>query len=157
MDGVNYHYLSDDDFAGRVDSGEFLEHATVFGCRYGTLKSEVIPNIAAGRDVVMDLDVQGAAQIRACGDAAIQASHLDVFVLVQMDELRARLAERATESPDQLAKRLAEAQAEMASWNLYQYAITSADRESDRAAIRAILAAERRRASRLSIGDSYFE
>jgi guanylate kinase len=157
VDGVNYHFLSDVEFAARVERGEFLEHANVFGRRYGTLKSEVIPNINAGRDVVMDLDVQGAAQIRACEDPCIRASHVDVFILVPLNELRERLAGRATESADQLTMRLDEAQVELASWNLYRYAIISADRETDRAALRAILAAERQRAGRLEIGAAYFK
>lgn len=156
VDGVNYHFLSDEDFARRVAKGAFLEHAAVFGRRYGTLKSEVLPHINAGRDVVMDIDVQGAAQIRACDDAVIRASHVDVFILVPMHELRVRLSGRATESAEQLEKRLAEARTETASWHLYRYAITSRDRDSDRAAMRAIIAAERQRASRLQIGDAYF-
>ena len=157
VDGVDYHFLSEVEFAARLERGDFLEHANVFGRRYGTLKSEVIPNIDAGRDVVMDLDVQGAAQIRACEDPTICNSHIDVFILVPMNELRERLAERATESTEQLAKRLDEAQVETASWNLYQYTIASEDREADRATLRSILTAERHRAHRLHIAPSYFK
>jgi guanylate kinase len=157
VNGVHYHFLSDEEFVQKIEQGEFLEHANVFGRRYGTLKSEVIPNIESGRDVVMDLDIQGAAQIRDCEDPAIRASHIDAFILVPMAELRRRLAESATESPEQLAKRLAEAQIETAAWNLYRYAITSTDRETDRAAMRAIITAERHRASRLTLNDDYLK
>lgn len=156
VDGVDYHFLSDEEFVKRIDLGDFLEHAHVFGRRYGTLRSEVIPNIDAGRDVVMDLDVQGAEQIRACEDPAIRSSHVDTFILVPIGELRNRLAERATESAEQLTKRLEEAKVEIESWDRYRYAITSTDREADRAAMRAIIAAERHRASRLLISDTYF-
>ncbi|MGK0186190.1 MAG: guanylate kinase [Verrucomicrobiales bacterium] len=155
-DGVDYHFLSEEEFAARIEADDFLEHAEVFSRRYGTLKSEVIPIIDAGRDVVMDLDVQGAAQIRECEDPAIRSSQIDVFILVPMTELRNRLADRATETEEQLAKRLAEAKIECASWDLYQYAITSTDKENDRAAMRAIITAERRRTSRLTIRDAYF-
>ena len=157
VDGVDYHFLSEEEFLTRIERGDFLEHANVFGRRYGTLKSEVVPNIDAGRDVVMDLDVQGAAQIRACEDQTIRSSLVDVFILVPMAELRTRLADRATESDEQLAKRLTEAVVEIESWDRYQYAITSSGREADRAAMRAILSAERQRANRLHIGDSYFK
>lgn len=156
VDGVDYHFLSEEEFVARIENGDFLEHAHVFGRRYGTLKSEVIPNIEKGRDVVMDLDVQGAAQIRACDDEAIRSSHVDVFILVPMDELRKRLSDRATESTDQLEKRLHGARNECESWSHYQYAITSTDKDEDRTAMRAIIATERMRASRLSLCETYF-
>ena len=149
-DGVNYHFLSDDEFVGRIEQGDFLEHAHVFGRRYGTLKSEVLGRLETGQDVIMDIDVQGAAQVRACADDGIQLSYVDVFILVPLEELRARLANRGTEGPEQLALRLGEAMKEIAHWDRYQYAISSGNQLDDREALRSILAAERRRTKRLS-------
>ena len=147
--GIAYHFLSEDEFVARIDRGEFLEHAQVFGKRYGTLKSEVLDRLERGQDVIMDIDVQGAAQIRACEDEALRKSLVDVFILVPEDELKARLTSRATETPEQLATRLGEAMKETVHWRRYQYAIKSGNREEDREVLRAILIAERHRAARL--------
>ena len=147
VDGVAYHFLSDEEFVARVARGEFLEHANVFGRRYGTLKSEVLGRLEAGQDVIMDIDVQGAAQIRGCEDEDIRRSHVDVFVLVRKDELRARLVNRGTEGEEELARRLGEAENEMTQWRKYQYAIVSGDRDNDREKLRAILDGERNRGS----------
>ena len=74
VDGRDYFFLGGEEFKNRIDAGDFLEHALVHGRHYGTLKSEVIPRLAAGEDVVMDLDPQGAAQLRGCEDPAIRHS-----------------------------------------------------------------------------------
>ena len=90
VDGSDYFFLTEEEFQRRISAGQFLEHALVHGRRYGTLRSEVIPRLAAGEDVVMDLDPQGAAQLRACEDMAIRHSLIDVFILpAGIDELRA--------------------------------------------------------------------
>lgn len=150
-DGEDYFFLGVDEFERRVAAGEFLEHALVHGNFYGTLKSEVVGHLAEGRDVIMDIDVQGAALIRACEDAAIVASRIDVFiVLPSMKEVRARLAKRGTETEEQLALRLKNAVDEMRDWDKYDYVLTSAERESDLARFRELLAVERLRTSRLT-------
>ena len=155
VDGLAYHFLTEEEFVTRIERGDFLEHANVFGRRYGTLKSEVLGRIAEGRDVIMDIDVQGAAQIRECMDDTIQHGHVDVFILVPMDELRARLTNRGTEAPEQLATRLGKAQKEMAEWRRYQYAIISGERDGDREKLRAILKAERHKAARLTLEEGF--
>ena len=148
--GKDYFFLTDEEFQHRVDAGGFLEHALVHGRRYGTLKSEVIPRLADGQDVVMDLDPQGAAQIRDCQDLAIRHSLVDVFILpAGMDELRARLTSRSSETAAELQLRLLNAIDEMQHWALYAYTIVSRSKEEDLAKFLGILTAERLRSSRL--------
>jgi len=150
VDGRDYHFLSGEDFLQRVAHGEFLEHATVFGRHYGTLKDEVLPRIARGQDVLMDLDVQGAAMLRAHPDERVRCAHLDVFLVPPtLKELRARLAGRHTDSPETQARRLAAAQLEIAHWPNYDYTLWSSTREADLVRLRVILAAERLRSRRL--------
>jgi len=149
VDGRDYHFLSEADFLGRVEAGEFLEHASVFGRHYGTLKSEVLPRLARGQDVLMDLDVQGAALVRQLADEAVRRAHLDVFLVPPtLDELRARLAGRHTDAPETQARRLAAALEEIARWPEYEYTLLSDTREADLARFRSILAAERLRSRR---------
>jgi guanylate kinase len=151
--GRDYFFLTDSEFQQRVAAGEFLEHATVHGRRYGTLKSEVLPRLQRGEDVIMDLDTQGAAQLRICQDPEILAARVDVFILPpDEEEFRERLAARHTETPAQLDVRLRNALEEMRHWREYDYSIVSGSREDDLAALRAILAAERRRSHRMRIG-----
>ena len=147
--GRDYFFLTDEDFVQRIADGGFLEHAEVHGRRYGTLRSEVIERLAAGQDVVMDLDVQGAAQLRASTDPLIQHSLIDVFILTEtVAALEARLAGRRSETPEQLSLRLENARTEMRHWTEYDYTITSRSREEDITAFRAIFEAERLRSRR---------
>lgn len=149
-DGVDYHFLERSDFEARATRGEFLEWAEVHGNLYGTLKSEVLGHVGAGRDVLMDIDVQGAALIRKQMDDAIAEAFVDIFILPPDDEeLVRRLDHRGTESPEQLAVRLANAREEMRHWSEYRYTVVSGDRETDFATFSAILAGERCRSARL--------
>ncbi len=151
QDGQDYHFLAADDFARRVAAGEFLEHATVHGHSYGTLKSEVVSHLAAGTDVVMDLDVQGAAQIRACDDPAIRQAFVDLFIMPPSEaELRSRLAGRATDSEAVIAVRMTNALEEMRHWPLYTYRLVTTTREHDYASFKALVAAERLRVTRIA-------
>jgi guanylate kinase len=134
-----------------VAAGEFLEHATVHGRHYGTLKSQVLPHLAEGRDVIMDLDTQGAEQLRHCADPVIQMSRIDVFILPRnREEFRLRLASRHTETAEQIAVRLRNAEEEITHWREYVYAIISGTREEDLSALQSILAAERQKTSRMT-------
>ncbi len=156
VDGRDYHFLSDDEFRRRVDAGEFLEWATVFGRSYGTLRSEVVPRIEAGQDVLMDLDVQGAATLRHLDDALVRRAHVDVFLLPPtLLELRSRLLGRSTDAAEVQAKRLAAALDEIAHWRGYAYTLFSRTREEDLARFRGILAAERLRSRRMHRLDGY--
>lgn len=150
--GLDYFFLTEDAFLQRIADGAFLEHAEVHGRRYGTLKSEVLPRLASGQDVIMDLDPQGAAQLRACPDSAILRSLVDVFILpASLDDLRIRLTHRSSETEAELQLRLRNALDEMVHWPLYAYTIVSHSKESDLADFLAVLTAERHRSSRLHL------
>ena len=148
--GVDYHFLTREDFAQRLAAGDFLEHASVHGNLYGSLKSEVISHLTAGTDVVMDIDVQGAEQVRNCTDAAILRAFTDLFVMPpSKDELYQRLSGRGTDHADIIALRMQNALEEMGHWKSYAYQLLSSSREEDYAKFQSLLTAERLRVSRL--------
>jgi len=150
--GVDYYFLDREEFERRATRGEFLEYAEVHGRFYGTLKSEVLGHIEAGRDVLMDIDVQGAELVRRQTDPVIQESFVDIFILPPSDEeLERRLSGRGTETAEQLRLRLDNAREEMGYWDRYRYTVVSADKETDFATFTAILEGERCRSSRLRL------
>jgi len=150
IDGKDYHFLSKDDFKSRIDAGEFLEHAEVHQNYYGTLKSEVLDRLAAGTDVVMDIDVQGADQVRSCPDTQIKMAMIDLFVMPPSEaELRARLTGRGTDAEEVIALRMKNALDEMTHWPKYSYRLLSATREEDYLNFKSLIIAERLRVSRL--------
>jgi guanylate kinase len=150
IDGEDYHFLSKEEFARRLRDGEFLEHAAVHGHHYGTLRAAVLNHLNQGVDVLLDIDIQGAAAIRASSDPQIIDSLADVFIMPpSLDELHHRLIKRATETQDQIEIRLRNAAAEMKSWRLYRYAIISGSVEEDLQKFRAIMRAERYLSRRL--------
>ena len=140
-DGVDYYFLSPEEFAAKVEAGEFLEHACVHGNSYGTLRSEVVRLLEAGQNVVMDIDVQGAASIRSCADPTIRRAYADVYIQVPTAELEARLRGRCTDSEDTIRLRLHNAAMEDARCGEYQYLLVSGDREHDYARFVSLLAA----------------
>ncbi len=139
VDGVDYHFLSKDEFAAKVAAGEFLEHAEVHGNFYGTLKADILDLLVHGKNVVMDIDVQGAQQVRDCADAFLTRAYADIYIHVPQDELKARLCGRGTDAQEVIALRLRNAATEDASMPLYQYCLISSDRETDYAAFEAVL------------------
>ena len=141
QDGVDYHFLTPGTFAAKVQNGEFLEHATVHGNSYGTLKADIIELLQAGKNVVMDIDVQGAASIRACDDAIIRRAYADVYIHVPSAELEARLRGRQTDAEEVIALRLHNAAMEDARMGEYQYVLVSGDREHDYARFTTLLSA----------------
>lgn len=150
VDGRDYHFLSRERFLAKRDSGEFLESAEVHGNLYGTLKSEVIGPLGNGTDIVMDLDVQGAAQVRACADAEIRLAAVDLFVMPRNEEeLLARLSGRGTDSEEVIALRMKNALGEMSHWPEYTYRLLSGGREEDYSRFKSLVIAERMRVSRL--------
>ena len=152
LDGEDYYFLSEEDFARRVDAGEFLEHAEVHGRRYGTLKSTVLENLSRGIDVLIDIDTAGAAGIRNCGDPAILAALADVFIMPPgLDELARRLRKRGTETEQQIETRIRNAAAEMQHWRSYRYTLISGSMEEDIEKFRAVMRAERYLSRRLEI------
>ena len=149
--GKDYHFLSKEDFFHRLEAGDFLEHAVVHGNLYGSLKSEVVSHLHAGTDVVMDIDVQGAEQVRTCPDGDIQRAFVDLFVLPPSEEiLLRRLSDRGTDSEEVIALRMRNALEEMRHWRNYGYRLVSSTVEEDYAQGLALITAERLRVSRIA-------
>ena len=143
IDGEDYQFLSDADFRERADKGDFLEHAQVHGDRYGTLREPVVINLKSGKNVLIDIDTQGAAVIRNCGDPLIRDTLADVFIMPpDLEELRKRLLNRGTETAEQIDSRLATAAREMEHWRDYRYTIISGSMEKDLQRFRQIMEAE---------------
>lgn len=131
QNGTHYHFMDMSGFDARKERDEFLECAEVHGSWYGTLKQTVLEHLRAGRDVLMDIDVQGAEKVREylrrpdC-DPLLIGSYVDVFVAPpSMDILRSRLISRNSDAPEVIERRLAKAQAEMAHRNDYQYLVVN--------------------------------
>ena len=143
-EGVDYHFLTRDEFLRRVDAGEFLEWATYAGNMYGTLRGEIDRIFARGRTAVLDVEIEGARQIRASFP-----NSLHLFVLPpSADVLVSRLAGRKTESADVVRERIARAADELAAVAEYDYAIFNEDLVQAVAQVAAILDAEARRVER---------
>ena len=152
VDGSDYHFLSVAEFERRIAAGDFIEHANVHGNFYGTLRQTILDSMGSGRDVLMDVDIQGAAKIRTDAEARLHAALVDIFLLPpSIDEVRRRLLKRGTETPEQLDVRLRNAKTEMAAWRNYRYTILSGTPMQDFENFRAIMQAERMRASRLTL------
>jgi len=125
-DGVAYHFLTDADFQRRVDAGEFVEHATYSGRRYGTLRAELDRRTRDGHPVVLEIEVQGARQVRRTMPEALQ-----VFIAPPSREaLRARLVGRGTDDAEQVAARLRTADAELGAQDEFAYVVVN-DRLED--------------------------
>lgn len=151
IDGQHYYFLEKDEFDRRVADREFLEHATVHQNSYGTLVSEVLGHLSEGRDVVMDIDVQGAELVRNCPTDGIRRALVDLFVMPPSeDELRNRLTGRGTDSKEVIDLRMLNALEEMRHWPEYSYCLVSDTRESDYDRFKSLLTAERLRVSRLN-------
>jgi guanylate kinase len=151
-DGRDYHFLSVAEFERRIAAGEFIEHAQVHGNFYGTLRRPILDSMDSGLDVMMDVDIQGAARIRADADARLQAALVDIFLMPpSLAEVRRRLLKRGTETPGQLEVRLRNAETEMAQWKNYRYTILSGTPMQDFENFRAIMQAERMRSSRMVV------
>jgi len=134
VDGQDYHYLTEDDFLTQIRVGGFLEHAEVYGNRYGTLKSSVQEALAAGRDVLIVNDVQGALTLSAMArqDNALGKALQTLFIVVpDVSELRARLEERAEDEANTIEDRLAIAESEMQQQGQFDHVIVSSTREAD--------------------------
>ena len=143
-DGEDYHFLTAEDFSRKLAAGEFLESAEVHGQHYGTLRAAVTGRLAAGVDVLIDIDVQGARQIRGDASAEIRASIADIFIMPpSLEELRHRLVKRGTETPEQIEMRMTNAATEMEAWRDYRYTLIGGSVEEDLQKFRAIMRAER--------------
>ncbi len=138
--GRHYHFIGADRFASMARSGDLLEWAQVFGHRYGTPRAPVERALAAGKDVLFDIDWQGANKLRR----KVGSDLVTVFVLPpSAPELARRLKSRAQDSEPVIKRRMAAAAREMSHWREYDYVIINYDLERALAALRAIVAAER--------------
>ncbi|MET0269514.1 MAG: guanylate kinase [Sphingomonas sp.] len=145
VDGVDYHFVTLDRFREMREAGEFLEWAHVFGNRYATPRAPVERMLAEGRDVLFDIDWQGAQQLyqQAGGDT------VRVFILPpSVEELGRRLSSRGTDSAEVVAARMERAASEISHWDGYEYVLINDDVEPCVAQVRAILQAERLKRSR---------
>ena len=151
VEGADYYFLDATAFLKRVQAGHFLEHATVYGNSYGTLKSEVLGKLRQGKDVLLNIDVQGAAAIRACAEeeAELKRSLVMVFLTPLTPAiLEARLKKRGADSPAVIQKRLGVAHQEVAQWKNFDYLLISASVAEDLRRMLAIIEAEKLRTAR---------
>ncbi len=142
LDGIDYYFLGEDEFHCRVADGEFLENAVVHGNHYGVLKSELRAKLADGSDVLLNIDVQGAATIReaAGNDLILKEALLTVFLCPEsLDELEQRLRGRGTDSNEIIVKRLAIAKDEMDHAEKFDHILISQTREADLAQMLEII------------------
>jgi len=123
VDGENYHFVSEDLFSQMVDDADFLEHAKVFGKRYGTSKAEVANKRDQGQDVILEIDWQGAQQVREAMPQAIS-----VFILPpSVEALAARLTSRGEDTQESIEKRLSEAKFDMSQAEHFDYLVVNED------------------------------
>jgi len=120
-DGVDYHFLSEEEFDRRVAAGDFIEHASYSGHKYGTLRSELERRMAEAAGVVLEIEVKGARQIRAAMPEAVQ-----VFIAPpSVEALRARLVGRGTDAPEDVEARLATALEELEAEKEFEYVVVN--------------------------------
>ena len=143
QEGVHYHFIDADAFRQMVARGEFLEHAEIYGQHYGTARARTEALRAEGRDVILDIDWQGARQIKQKVPDAI-----GIFILPpSITKLEQRLRARKQDSEDAIARRMAQARAEMGHYKEYEYVIVNKDFEQAMAELVSIFLARRLRRS----------
>jgi guanylate kinase len=150
-DGVDYYFLGSKEFLKRVQDGAFLEHATVHGHRYGTLKSEVLSRLHVGQDVLLNVDVQGATSIRqqARDNTELRAAMIQVFLTTaSLPELETRLRKRNQDADEVIRERMSVARQEVAQWRHFDYLLISTTIPEDLRRMQAIIETERMRTSR---------
>ena len=146
VDTVDYYFFDYDTFQAKIDTGAFYEYAHVHNKLYGTLKSEVQGKLAEGIDLILNIDVQGAAQMRetAQNDPLLKGKVVTIFIMPPTIEvLAARLRGRATEAEDEIQRRMAVALEEMQHRKHYDHTILSGTREEDFAALMGIYKSNR--------------
>jgi len=131
-DGIDYHFLTVDRFRELLAEGAFLEHAEVHGNYYGTLRQPIVDVLNEGNSMILDIDVVGAAKVRhqvmhhLPPEDPLRAGYIDIFINPpSMEELRARLVGRGTDTPDVIERRLANAEGEMARAGEYMFQVTN--------------------------------
>ncbi|MFC0407977.1 guanylate kinase [Roseomonas elaeocarpi] len=145
VEGVHYHFRSPEEFEAMERAGEMLESAAVYGRRYGTPRAPVLASLAAGRDVLFDVDWQGHRLIRA----ALPGDVVGVFLLPpSLPELERRLRSRGQDSEAEIARRMAAAREDLSHWGDFDHVLVNEDFEATVRTISGILAAERTRRAR---------
>ena len=143
MDGQDYHFCSETEFREMVANDDMLEHAHVFGNFYGSPKAPVKTAIEAGRDVLFDVDWQGAEQIK---DSSLGQHVLSVFFLPpSIAELRRRLESRGQDNATTIDKRMTQSWDEISHWRSYDYVLVNDDLDATEVQLRTIIEAERQR------------
>ncbi len=147
VDGVDYHFVSDADFTRRLNAGELAEWAQVFDHRYGTPRGPLEAAVAGGRDILLDIDIQGARQIRK----SYPNDAVTIFVLPpSFQALEQRLRGRGTETEAAIQHRLRRARDEARAWPEYDYLIINTEISDSLARLKAVVEAERMRVGRLA-------
>jgi guanylate kinase len=149
--GRDYYFFTPEEFQRRAAAGEFLEHATVFGRSYGVLRLELLDKLRSGKDVLLNIDVQGAETIRerAQAEPELQRALVSIFLTPgSLAELEARLRRRNSDSDLEIQKRLATARHELSHWDHFNYLLISTSKEEDLRRALAIVEAEKMRAAR---------
>lgn len=137
--GVDYYFVTEEEFLDNVDKGNFLEHANVFGNLYGTPKDMVLKQLDRGHNVILDIDVQGALQVKKAMPESIM-----IFLLPPtLEELRKRLEGRATDKAEVIEKRLSEALNEIRLIGEYDYYVVNDDIDAAIARVKSIMTAEK--------------
>jgi guanylate kinase len=135
VEGRDYHFLFPEEFERRVEAGDFLEHATYSGNRYGTLREEVERRLAEGRSVVLEIEVQGARQVRDAMPEAVQ-----IFIAPTSPEvLRERLEGRGTDSPEAIEERLRTAKTELAARDEFPHVVVNDDLQNAASELEALV------------------
>lgn len=134
-DGRDYHFLSVEEFRQRIERGEFIEHAEVYGNLYGTLRGPLEQAIAAGQLYLLEIDVQGALQLKALGEPGLY-----IFIAPpDFEELRRRLIKRNTETPEALERRLHKAEDEYRERDKYDHVVVNDELERAVAEVRGLI------------------
>ena len=153
VDGKDYHFLSNEQFDRAIETGAFLEWAKVHTNRYGSLKSSIHDKLDQRIDIVMNVDVQGVANIRsaAAEDGALSRRLVTIFILPpDLDVVRERLRGRGQDDEAEIERRIETARREVTLWPEFDYVIVTKTKDEDFAALECIIAAEKRRACRLA-------
>jgi guanylate kinase len=145
IDGKNYYFISHEEFLDRIDKGDFLEYAEVYGNYYGTPKSSVIDMLENGKDVILEIDIQGALKVKDSFPEGIF-----IFILPpSMEELKQRIIKRGSETPESLMTRFMSAYKEINYVSKYSYAVVNDTVGIAANKIESILVAERCRVDRI--------
>jgi guanylate kinase len=147
IDGIDFEFVNEPRFREMIAAGEFAEHAVVHGHLYGTRASTLERALAAGTDVLLDIDTQGAERLKAHAPEAV----LIFIVAPSMKDLEQRLRERRSDNETDITRRLWRAREEIALWRRYDYLIVNRDVKEALDQLEAVVVAERTRTSRLSL------